>query len=213
MPLTQDFHDERFPLRVAFGATGGPERRTEIVQLLSGAERRNARQAHARRRFDAASGVRSLADLEAVTAFFEARRGELFAFRFRDPFDHKSCETGGTPSAADQPLGAGDGTRTQFQLVKLYGSGPDPYVRPIALPVPSSVRVAVAGSELAPSAFVTDPLTGMVTLATAPAAGAAVTAGYAFDIKARFDTPSLTLSVARFNAGEIPSIPLVEVLA
>ena len=31
-----DFHDVRFPVHVAFGATGGPERRTEITALMSG---------------------------------------------------------------------------------------------------------------------------------------------------------------------------------
>ena len=44
-----------------------------------------------RHRYDAGTGVRSLADLHDVLVFFEARRGSLHAFRFRDPFDMKSC--------------------------------------------------------------------------------------------------------------------------
>ncbi len=213
MPQLIDFHDVRFPLRVAFGATGGPERRTEITMLQSGAERRNSRQAHARRRFDAASGVRSLADLETVAAFFEARRGQLFAFRFRDPFDNKSCGGDAEPTATDQSLGTGDGTRTTFLLTKTYGSGTTAYVRPVQLPEAGSVRVAVGGTELAANAFTVNHQTGEVTLAAAPANGALVKAGFRFDVKARFDTPSLTLSLSAFNAGQIPSIPIVEVLA
>ncbi|HTV69983.1 MAG TPA: DUF2460 domain-containing protein, partial [Rhizobiaceae bacterium] len=44
-----EFHDVRFPTAVAFGATGGPERRNEIVQMTSGRERRNTRLSQSRR--------------------------------------------------------------------------------------------------------------------------------------------------------------------
>ena len=53
------FHDVLFPISISFGATGGPEHRTEIVQLASGHEKRNARLSQSRRRFDAGTGVRS----------------------------------------------------------------------------------------------------------------------------------------------------------
>ena len=207
-----DFHDVRFPVHVAFGATGGPERRTEITALMSGHEKRNARQAHSRRRFDAASGIRSLDDLDAVVAFFEARRGELVAFRFRDPLDWKSGSARAEPTPQDQAIGSGDSATTQFQLVKRYGEGAEAYVRPIRLPVAESVSVAVDDTALPTSDFSVDPLSGVVTLLTPPATGAAVTVGFAFDLKARFATPSLTISVSTFKAGQIPSIPIVEVI-
>ena len=109
MSELSSFHDVRFPLGVSFGATGGPERRNEIVSLTSGREKRNARFSQSRRHYDAGTGVRSLADLHDVLVFFEARRGSLHAFRFRDPFDMKSCRPEETVSAADQVLGTGDG--------------------------------------------------------------------------------------------------------
>ena len=74
----------------------------------------------------------------------------------------------------DQRLGLGDGTTRVFPLAKTYGTGPLPYRRLIAKPVAETVRVAVAGVERAPSAFTCDAATGLVTLATAPAAGAPV---------------------------------------
>ena len=77
MPDLSSFHDVLFPTAISFGATGGPERRIEIVQLTSGAEKRNARLAASRRRYDAGTGIRSLDDLYELTAFFEARRGSL----------------------------------------------------------------------------------------------------------------------------------------
>ena len=63
------FHEVRLPVAVSLGATGGPERRVEIVALTSGRERRNLRLAHSRRHFDAGTGVRSLADLYEIVVF------------------------------------------------------------------------------------------------------------------------------------------------
>jgi len=205
------FHDERFPTAISFGATGGPERRIEIVTMTSGEERRNLRQSRSRRRFDAGTGLRALADLGEIVAFFEARRGALHAFRFRDPFDHKSSALGDEPESMDQEIGIGDGAATTFQLAKNYGSAAEAYRREITLPVAGSVLVAVDGFDLAASAFSVDLLAGTVTLDVPPAAGSVVTAGFLFDIAARFDTDRLEISLSSFKAGQIPSIPIVEV--
>ncbi|AVO44071.1 DUF2460 domain-containing protein [Phreatobacter cathodiphilus] len=205
----QAFHEVTFPLDVALGASGGPERRTDVVLLGSGREERNARWAHSRRRYDAGYGVKSLAGLQAVVAFFEERRGRLHGFRFRDRLDHASSQPGAAPSPADQPIGTGDGETSGFALAKTYGLGPGAYVRPIAKPVAGTVRVAVAGVETA--AFTLDATTGLVTLAAPPPDGAAVTAGFLFDVPVRFDTDRLDVNLTSFAAGEIPSIPLVEI--
>ena len=89
-----NFHDTRFPVEIAFGTSGGPQRSTQIVALGSGYEQRNQRWESSRRRFDAGYGVKSLDNLYRVVAFFEARRGPLFAFRFRDPLDYSSAKAG-----------------------------------------------------------------------------------------------------------------------
>lgn len=213
MAAFSDFHDVLFPLGVSFGTMGGPERRNEIVALTSGREKRNARFADSRRHYDAGTGVRSLDDLHAVLNFFEARRGSLHAFRFRDPFDMKSCPPGESSTATDQALGIGDGVAKRFALVKSYGEGADAYRRSIARPVASSLNVAVGGLQLAAGLSSFDAATGEVVLTTAPPAGAAVTAGYEFDVPVRFDIERLTFSITAFRAGEVPSIPLVEVLS
>ena len=44
-----------------------------------------------------------------------------------------------------------------------------------------------------------------------PGAGEAVTAGYEFDVPVRFDTERIAVSLTAFKAGQIPSIPLIEV--
>jgi uncharacterized protein (TIGR02217 family) len=211
----QAFHEVLFPVAVSFGATGGPARRNEIVLLTSGHERRNARFADSRRSYDAGTGLRSLEDVHEVVAFFEARRGSLHGFRFRDPFDMKSCRPHEMPAATDQPIGTGDGTTAVFQLSKTYGDGADAYRRPVAKPVAGSVRVAVEGIEqLAGTQFSVDHTTGGVTFMAGhvPADGATVTAGFAFDVPVRFDAERLTVSLAGFRAGQIPTIPLIEIL-
>jgi uncharacterized protein (TIGR02217 family) len=207
------FHDVRFPLGVSFGATGGPEWRNEIVGLISGREKRNARFAHSRRRYDAGTGVKSLDALQAVTAFFEARRGSLHTFRFRDPFDYKSCVASATHAAADQQIGTGNGSNRRFSLTKRYGSGADSYDRPIQLPVAATMKVAVNGVTVAAANFLFDFATGEVVFdpGFAPGSGATVTAGFEFDVPVRFDMEQLSMSLAAFTAGQIPSIPLIEV--
>jgi len=214
MTDSNGFHDVLFPLAVSFGATGGPDRKNEIIQLTSGREKRNARFSQSRRCYDAGSGVRSLEDLYDVLAFFEARRGSLYAFRFRDPFDMKSCRPSATPSPLDQTLGTGDGRAASFPLVKNYGGPPDAYARLIRKPAAGTLLVAVAGTERSsPADFTFDDDTGSVVFAASaiPAAGAAVTAGYVFDVPVRFDAERIEISLTAFKAGQIPSIPLVEV--
>lgn len=203
-----NFHDVSFPLAIAFQSAGGPVRRTEIVTLGSGHEERNAVWAGSRRQFDIGSGVRTLDDLSEVIAFFEARQGRLYAFRFRDFTDWKSCAPGGAPSPTDQAIATGDGVTASFPLVKTYASGVGSWTRPITRPVAGSVRAAVNGVETAVT--VSD---GIISFAAAPANGAAITAGYAFDCAVRFDSDALAVNQATFTAGEIPSIALVEVLS
>ncbi len=207
------FHDVRFPLAVSFGATGGPERRNEIVLLSSGRETRNARLSASRRRYDVGTGLRSLSDLYEVMAFFEARRGSLHGFRFRDPFDMKSCRPDMEVSPTDQPIGTGDGSTVTFQLCKVYGEGEDAVLRAITRPVAGTASVALDGAEQAAgSDFTVDTATGLVTFAAAPGEGVAVTAGFEFDVPVRFDIEHLSTGIAAFKAGQIPTIPLIEIL-
>jgi uncharacterized protein (TIGR02217 family) len=208
------FHEITFPLDVALGARGGPERRTEIVTVGSGREERNARWAHARRRWNAGYGVKSLDALSEVVSFFEERRGRLYGFRWRDKLDHSSAAPGLESLHEDQVLGTGDGTRASFQLVKTYGGLHAPYARPIAKPVAGTIRVGVDGEEVEEGvAFDADPATGLVVFRAGfePEEGATVTAGFLFDVPTRFDTDFLEVDLAAFAAGEIPSIPIIEI--
>ncbi|MFN3606523.1 MAG: TIGR02217 family protein [Cypionkella sp.] len=206
------FHDIRFPTTLSYGSAGGPMRLTEIVALANGFEERSTPWAHARRQYDAGFGLRSLADLETLLAFFEARRGQLHAFRWKDWTDYKSCPLEAEISALDQRLGMGNGVQTQFALTKRYASGDQVYLRPITKPVENTVYAAVGGDpKLLGQEFGVDYSTGVITFTDPPDIGAEVTAGFEFDVPARFDTDSLQISIAAYRAGDVPNVPIIEV--
>jgi uncharacterized protein (TIGR02217 family) len=206
------FHEIRFPARLSFGSTGGPERLTEIVALANGHEERNSPWSQSRRRYDAGVGIRSLDDVAELIAFFEARAGRLHAFRWKDWADYKSCRPSGKVRFDDEVLGTGDGSRRTFGLRKTYRSGAQRHHRTITKPVAGTVRVGAAGAELAEgTAWTVDVAAGEVTFASAPASGATVTAGFEFDVPVRFDSDSIRCSAAGFAAGEVPDVPVVEV--
>lgn len=206
------FHEVRFPANLSFGSVGGPERRTEIVTLTNGFEERNTPWADARRRYDAGVSLRSLDDIEELIAFFEARQGQLHAFRWKDWADYKSCRSSAVVGFADQLIGLGDGAKVTFALTKTYSSGPSSQLRRITKPVHGTVRVGLQGDEVQEGLhFQVDGATGQITFATPPAVGEQVTAGFEFDVPVRFDTDRIQVSVASFQAGDVPNVPVVEV--
>ncbi len=206
------FHEVRFPTDLSFGSTGGPERRTEIVTLANGFEERNTPWSESRHRYDAGVGMRSLDDLEVLIAFFEARQGQLYGFRWKDWSDYKSCRPSEAVAFDDQIIGVGNGVMRDFGLTKTYRSGQADYARRIAKPVLGTIRVGIQGAEqLEGVHYTADPETGTVQFADPPDEGVQVTAGYEFDVPVRFDTDRIHLSVESFQAGDVPSIPVVEV--
>ncbi|HZF95767.1 MAG TPA: DUF2460 domain-containing protein [Allosphingosinicella sp.] len=199
------YEDVRFPVALGREASVEPSFSTDVVTTGGGAEQRNSAWADARLRYDAGPGLRGEEDLHLLLSFFRARRGAAVGFRFEDPLDHSSNGMTGTPGAADQPIGTGDGVRTEFPLVKLYGD----QERRITRPVAGTVRVSVGGAERAGGWML--EAGGVVAFEDAPAPGEAVRAGFRFDVPVRFADDRLGFSLATFRAGEVPSVPLVEI--
>lgn len=204
----QAFDAVDFPLAIGREAQVITEFSTQVITSPSGHEQRASEWAEARMRYDAGPGVRSEGDVRILAAFFRARRGAARGFRFRDPFDASSSSDGGPPSANDQRLGAGDGARMLFALVKRYGAGPEAQVRRILHPVTGSVTVALDG---VPTDGFTLTSAGEIMLDVPPLAGAIVTAGFLFDVPVRFAEDQLEVSRATFLAGELARVPLIEV--
>jgi uncharacterized protein (TIGR02217 family) len=199
--------DVRFPDRIALGAEGGPTFATVITTSTGGHEQRQANWAEARRRYNVATGLKQRADVEALLAFYIARRGQLRGFRFKDWSDYQLPR---------QPIGMTDGTQATFKITKVYSSGGEQVARRITRPVTGTVRCWVAGTEraLGPGSaqFQVNLSSGVITLGAALRAPAdqVIEASCEFDVPARFDTDALSLTLRTHDIGEWSSIPVVE---
>ena len=125
----------RFPDNVAFGASGGPGYKTDVVFMDSGAESRNQTWAQARCSYEVAHNARMPAEYVPLRDFFRAMKGKTHGFRFKDWADH-DC------TIANGVLASGIGTGEQMlQLGKLYPAGSAYEVRVISKPVTGTVTV------------------------------------------------------------------------
>lgn len=195
------FAEIRFPEDISYGSSGGPGFSTSIVVTEGGNEKRNARWQQARARYNVAHGVKTKAQLEALIAFFRARKGRAYGFRFKDWSDFEGL---------GQILGTGDGSRKDFQLVKTYTSGSASDTRIIRKPVAGSVKIYV-NALLLSSGVSVNTATGMVSFTTAPASGTLISADFEFDVPVRFDTDTLSASLEAYGVHSWLDIPLVEV--
>lgn len=206
----RDFDDVSYPLALGSGASVTPEFSTTIAVTASGFERRSSLWGNARLRFDVGPGIRSEAELGQLLAFFRARRGPARGFRLRDPTDFSSGGMVGQPEAFDQLLGIGDGVTSRFALVKLFGENGDAaQMRRITRPVPGSVRIALGNGELLAGWSLEEG--GIVRFMVPPAPGIEVRGGFLFDVPVRFAEDRLEISGHGFAAGEVPSVPVVEI--
>ncbi|MEM6826333.1 MAG: DUF2460 domain-containing protein [Pseudomonadota bacterium] len=203
----QAFDDVLYPFALGRNTAVAPEFSTTITVTTSGHERRNSLWSDARVNFDVGPGIRSEAELSELIAFFRARRGPARGFRISDPFDFSSNQMTGTPTMTDQLLGIGDGGRADFQLIKSYGPSDEPQIRPITRPRANTLLVSVSG--LPETGFSLSD-SGMLTFDSAPNSGAEVRAGFLFDVPVRFAEDRIDISGVNFSAGEVPSIPLIE---
>ncbi len=195
------FHEIQFPPDIAYGAEGGPQYATTVVATASGFEQRNASWATARGSWNVASGLKKQSQLDALIAFFRARKGRAYGFRFKDWADYK---------ATGQALGTGNGTNKSFQLVKTYASGPASETRVIKKPVVGTVKPYLAGVPQS-SGWSVDTTTGVLTFLTAPAVGVAVTADFEFDVPVRFDIDSMAVTLEQVNLSQWSGIPIIEI--
>lgn len=195
------FHEVSFPEDLSEGSIGGPEFKTEVVVLASGHEKRNQNWTYERERWQVAYGVKTVADLQALLTFFKARRGRLHGFRFKNPDDF---------TATLETLGTGDGSTTEFQLVKTYSSGGETHTREITKPVSGTVDVFLDSVQQSESEVSVDTTTGIVTFSAAPSSGEVVTATFEFDVPVRFDTDHLPINLTTYLARSA-DVPLIEI--
>lgn len=206
------FHEVQFPTGISKGSSGGPRRMTDIVTLRSGFEQRNSIWTHSRRSYNAGLGLHDIKDLYSAVEFFEARRGRLHGFRWKDWADYKSKDPISAVTSTDIQIGVGDNSETDFQLVKTYSASSNSYTRTIKKPVSGTVKVALDGSLQTEGVdYDVDYTTGIITFDAAPGSAVVVTAGFEFDVPVRFDQDQIVVNVEQFNAGSVPDIDVLEI--
>jgi len=203
--------DQRFPVRVAAGAQGGPGFSTSVVTLGSGAEARNQNWSRSRHSYDVSHGVKNSADFDSVGAHFRMARGRANHFRFKDWADFSCLQADSTLTQI---------TTTTFQATKRYGAVTAlRESRKLTRLVSGTVIVYNTGSPVTqaagPGNCLVDLETGIVTFGTAPGA---VTLQIAcqFDVPCRYDADQMTATLVHRNANGTSlmgweSVPLVEV--
>jgi len=195
------FHDVRFPADISFGSSGGPEYSTNVIVMDNGFEQRNINWSSARSRYNVSHGVKSQSQLDALIAFFRARKGRAYVFRFKDWTDYKAIAV---------QIGTGNGLNTQFQLIKTYSSGGYSESRIITKPVSGTVKIYLGG-VLQSSGYTINYLSGLITFSSAITNGVVISADFEFDVPVRFDTDRLSTSLENYGVAGIHDIAVLEV--
>jgi uncharacterized protein (TIGR02217 family) len=181
-----------------------------VLELASGHEKRNVNWSLARAEYDVAHGIKTQAELDALLAFYYARGGKAYGFRFKDWADFRITSI--------QELGLGDGVETGFQAIKTYSSGGIAYDRQLKKLVAGTVEVYLDGVLVDESDYTVDANTGLITFDVAPAATGGTGSGgeevvgliCEFDVPVRFDTDVMAATIEAFNVHSWNSIVLKE---
>lgn len=203
------FHEVRLPETISYGASGGPKFQTTILTLSNGNERRNVDWKTMRCEFDVSYGIHTTEEMDALRAFFYARRGKAYGFRYKDWHDYQLPE---------QQIGTtvNSSART-FQIFKRYQSGVSVYDRVLNKIVDGTLVVKVDGATLARGSgtgqYQVDVNTGVITLGTSVAGvgGKGILAACEFDVPVRFDIDQFQASLRAFNVEDLEQVPLVEI--
>lgn len=196
--------DTRFPETVSYGSSGGPAFNTVVSQSLNGQEYRNSLWDMPLYEFDASMKVRTAAEYEAVRNLFMVAKGAANSFRYKDWSDYKLNNI---------VIGLGDGSKTNFQVVKAYVVGTTTMIRKITKLV-SGLQVLVNG--VVSSSAAVDYNSGLITFSTPPAIGAQVSVLGEFDVHVRFKSDKLPVDIISVSDNQevvldMGSLELIEV--
>jgi len=166
-----------------YGWEGGPTFKTQIVELKSGRERRNAEWARVRHQYSAPFNNIDPAAYANIKQMHLVCRGMLNVFRFRDELDYQ---------AINEQFGTGTGTQREFQLSKISTLDGVSYTREV-FALAGNPTITVNGTPT--TAFAVNSRTGLVIFDSAPAAAAVLRWSGIFDIWVRFTTDYLPFSI------------------
>lgn len=194
------FHDITLPKFIENFVVGGPEFSISYVTTLSGREIRSLDREAARQKYLINNCRLSQSEFEQFSAFFRARRGKMFAFRFKDNFDYQ---------VSKQIIAEGDGKLQQFQLTKLYKDPIEPYVRVINKPVVGSEEFYINNNKILIEVNYNN---GVISLEEPLDKGEIIIGSFSFDVAVRFANDNFEYSYASDGSIELAKIELLEVI-
>jgi hypothetical protein len=109
--MSGSFDNVRFPETISYDAVGGVLYQTDVTGADSGAEGRKSVWTYGRNVWDVSHGVKTPAQIETLIEFYRARRGRLYAFRFKDWTDYTAAA--GSPTLLINDVPSGDQTAIQ----------------------------------------------------------------------------------------------------
>lgn len=211
------FQDVLFNPEISYGAVGGAEFSTTVVRMASGFEQRNINWEKSGGQWDVAQALKYQSELNELIAFFRARRGKAYSFRFLDWTDY---------TITDENIGSFDGSiGTKLQLQKTYtDAGGFTQVRTITKPVDvtdsahtldlddptyTTMTVTIGGSPATEGVdysvnYDTGEIKDLVGVS------AAVVVSCSFHVHARFDTDVMQVTIEAYDTNTWGQIPIIE---
>lgn len=200
-----EFDEVRFPEDVSFGSSGGPTFKTSVFEAYRGGEKRNVDWASPLMEFDVAYGIKTTAQMARVIEFFNARRGKLRGFRYKNWANYE---------VINDNIAIGDGVNQRLPIVRTYGFTAARTFKRLHKIVRGSVRgVSVGGVDMVENEdFSIDYNGGEIIFRSGaiPAYGVPVIVErLEFDEPVRFDVDNLSITIEQFNNNSVGRLPLV----
>lgn len=188
--MTQGFIETPlFPNEIAYWASGGGNWKTTVVETYGGNEYRTQAWSQQRGKWTVADAFRSQNPSSALlykslVAFYNACRGSLYAFRFKDFRDYQDDGNGVLGLT-----GLAVAATTAYQMYKNYSVSPNLYQRMIVKPTVGATKVYNNGVlQILGVDYNIDESTGIVTFTSQPTVGHTLTWTGTFEVPARFDS-------------------------
>lgn len=174
-----------------FDSTKTPTFNTRVQTAVSGREARAAFYSYPIWDFSLSYEFlrESVGEMQALAGFFMQRAGQFDSFLYLDPNDN---------SVTDAAIGIGNGSNKTFQLLRAFGGFSEPVMN-----VKTITNVKVGGVQT--MAYTVNG-SGVITFATAPASGAAVTWSGTFYFRCRFKQDTAEFSQFMWRLWELGTL-------
>lgn len=211
------FQDILFSPAISYGAVGGVEFSTTVVRSTSGYEQRNINWEMSGGQWDVAQTLKFQSELDDLIAFFRARRGKAYSFRFLDWTDYdiaaENCGSfDGTPGTTVQiqKTYTDDGGYTQIRTItKPVDVTDSDHTLDLADPSYTTMTVTIGGAPAVEGVdYSVDYSTGLISDLVGVVG--AVVVSCSFHAHARFDTDQMQITIEAYDLNTWGQIPIIE---